>query len=114
MEDILEDQVTRVVDRIQEGFWKTERTAKELDTSLGRQLLVETLQIIDSNVRFRRAWYDRVSFIDLTLFVGQQYGTVKGRGLKNEKGVKTTPTKKPRAKTAAGAKKARVAKKGGR
>ena len=113
-EDVLEAQVTRVVDRIPEEFWKTEWTAKELDTSLGRQLLLETLQIIDSNVRFRRAWYDRVSFIDPTLFVGQQYGTVKGRGVKTAKGVKKTPTKKPPTKTAAGAKKARVAKKGER
>ena len=113
-EDVLNAQVIRVVDRIPEEFWKAEWTAKQLDTSLGRQLLVETLQIIDSNVRFKRAWYDRVSFIDPTLLAGQQYGATGERGAKTAKDVKKTPPKKTPTKTAAEAKKKRVAKKGER
>jgi len=72
-EKILSDQVTRVVDRIPESFWTTEWTGKELDTSLGRKKLLDALEVIDSNVRFGRTWYDGVSLIDPTLLANQAY-----------------------------------------
>lgn len=76
-EKTLKQHVNLVAGRIPDEFWTTEWTAKELDTSLGRKMLVDTLQIIDSNVRFGRPWYDRVSFVNPTLIAGQHYGSAK-------------------------------------
>ncbi|BBQ09950.1 MULTISPECIES: DGQHR domain-containing protein [Stenotrophomonas] len=61
---VLEEQVNRVVGRIPEQFWTMEWKSKEMDTSSGRAKLIETLEIIDSNARFNRPWYERVSFVD--------------------------------------------------
>jgi DGQHR domain-containing protein len=66
-EGVLETQVKRVVERIPEEFWRAEWTLKELDTGSGRQKLVESLQIIDSNARFQRPWHDKVPLIDPAL-----------------------------------------------
>src|SRR3546814_20062233 len=67
--------VKRVINRITVTFWAAEGNVKELDTSLGRQKLLENRQIIDSNARFRRPWYEGVTFIDPTLLAGQEYDT---------------------------------------
>ncbi len=66
---VLEDQVRRVIGRIPEQFWTMEWKAKELDTSLGRKVLMEALGVIDSNARFNRIWYENVAFIDANLVV---------------------------------------------
>src|SRR3546814_16602581 len=59
-DEALTELVTRVINRIPEAFWAAEWKVTELDTSLGRQKLLENLQIIDSNARFRRHWYEGV------------------------------------------------------
>ena len=71
--DQLEKLVQRVTARIEAQFWTAEWTLTELDTASGRQRLVEALQIIESNKRFGRAWYDNVPFIDPALLHGQSY-----------------------------------------
>jgi DGQHR domain-containing protein len=63
-EDTLHRYLDRVVSRIPIEFWTTEWRSKELDTSGGRQLLLDSLKMIDSNVRFDRPWYDKVALID--------------------------------------------------
>jgi DGQHR domain-containing protein len=63
-DEILRTAVDRVLNRIPIEFWITEWRAKELDTSQGRQSLLDALKAIDSNVRFDRPWYDRVTLID--------------------------------------------------
>lgn len=63
---VLHEYLDRVVTRIPDEFWTAEWTKKELDTSAGRQLLLEALNLIDSNVRFGRPWWEHVSLIDLT------------------------------------------------
>jgi DGQHR domain-containing protein len=81
---VLKDHVTRVVSRIPEQFWTADWKLKELDTASGRQTLLESLQVMDSNVRFSRPWYDRVPLIEPALLDGDtQQGSarraVKGR-----------------------------------
>jgi DGQHR domain-containing protein len=69
-EDVLNGLVGRVVSRIPEDFWTTNWTLKELDTALGRQTLLEAIKVVDSNVRFSRPWYDKVSLVDPGLLAG--------------------------------------------
>jgi len=76
---VLEEQIERVLGRIPEEFWTVEWTAKEMDTSLGRANLINALNIVDSNARFNRPWYESVSFIKPGL-------------LKDAKVAGTTPT----------------------
>lgn len=64
-DDILHEYLDRVVTRIPDDFWTADWKAKELDTSAGRQLLLDALNLIDSNVRFGRQWWEHVSLIDL-------------------------------------------------
>lgn len=118
-ESVLRAQVNRVVGRIPEAFWSTEWTAKELDTGHGRQRLVETLQVIDSNVRFKRTWYDRVGFVDPALLISDTHRTGKTtsksskaakRDIKASK--KKTPAKK--VKKLSGKKPAKATKKSSR
>jgi DGQHR domain-containing protein len=59
----LERYVGRALKRIPIDFWITEWRATELDTKSGRQLVLEALGTIDSNVRFDRPWYEKVSLI---------------------------------------------------
>ncbi|NNU44785.1 hypothetical protein [Ramlibacter montanisoli] len=61
---VLGKVVERVVSRIPSEFWQTEWKLKELDTSSGRQSVQEALGVIDSNVRYGRPWYERVSLVD--------------------------------------------------
>ena len=97
-EDTLTGLVTRVISRIPEEFWSSEWKVKELDTSLGRQKLLENLQIIDSNARFKRPWYDNVTFIDPTLLAGQEYDTAGKKRIKRT-ATKSTARKKASKKT---------------
>ena len=75
----LDELVSRVVERIPLEFWTTEWRAKELDTALGRKLLLDALNVIESNVRFKRNWYDGVSMVDPALLYGQTYAVPRKR-----------------------------------
>lgn len=81
----LDELVTRVVERIPLEFWTTEWKSKELDTTLGRRLLLDALNVIESNVRFKRNWYDSVSMVDPALLYGQTYGTPKRKAPRKSK-----------------------------
>lgn len=74
-ESTLSDLVGRVVQRIPQEFWTADWKLTELDTASGRQKLLEALQIIDSNVRFSRPWYDSVPLIDPALLSEQPSGS---------------------------------------
>lgn len=78
-ENILNELVGRVVSRIPEEFWTTNWTSKELDTASGRQTLLEAIKVIDSNIRFSRPWYDKVSLVDPGLLVGSSGKAPKQR-----------------------------------
>lgn len=86
-DNVLDELVERVVDRIPKEFWTTDWKATELDTTSGRQKLLEALQVIDSNVRFSRPWYDRVSLIDPALVadVSKRGGAKKSSTRKSAK-----------------------------
>jgi DGQHR domain-containing protein len=90
--EVLHKQVERLVGRIPEMFWATEWTEKGLDTSSGRAKVVEALQLIDSNVRFHRHWYDSVSFIDPALLANAEEDSravpAKRKSLKSKKAAK--------------------------
>jgi hypothetical protein len=77
--------VDRVVLRIPEEFWTTEWQTKELDTSAGRELLLDALKIIDSNVRFNRPWYDKVPLVDPAQLKGQYAGQKRAVAKKTRK-----------------------------
>lgn len=63
-EEVLETYLSKVVGRIPLAFWTAEWEDKQLDTSSGRQLLLDSLKTIDANLRFGRPWWDKVSLID--------------------------------------------------
>lgn len=65
--DDLNPAVERLVKRIPGIFWRMPWKATELDTKSGRQLLIEALQTIASNVRHEREWHDGVDLIDVSL-----------------------------------------------
>lgn len=48
-------------------FWQSVWKAKELDTSAGRQILVDTLTSIESNTRYERHWADGIKMVDAAL-----------------------------------------------
>lgn len=62
--DVIRDEVLGLMKVIPAVFWSTEWTGKGLDTSLGRRVLLDALELIDANVRFKRNWYSEVSLID--------------------------------------------------
>ncbi len=67
VEAAINDLVARLFLRIPEELWTVEwreKEGKELDTSGGRQKLVDALKIIDSNVRYQRPWYEGVAIIN--------------------------------------------------
>jgi DGQHR domain-containing protein len=84
-EDDLTPAVERLVKRIPAVFWRMPWKATELDTKSGRQLLIEALQTIASNVRYERDWYDGVELIDVSL-------------LTEFESAQTAPKKRPRGK----------------
>lgn len=77
-DETLRKSVERALKRIPTEFWTTTWRAKELDTSQGRQLLLESLKTIDSNVRFDRPWYEKVALID-SADLDEQYSRPKHR-----------------------------------
>ncbi len=78
--ETLDALVERIVSRIPEPFWTTEWTSKELDTASGRKIVLDALSVIDSNVRYGRAWYDGVGIIDPAFVHGQAYEKQKKSG----------------------------------
>lgn len=64
-EDELTPFVERLVKRIPGIFWSMPWKATELDTKTGRQILIEALQTISSNVTHERDWYEGVELIDV-------------------------------------------------
>ncbi|MFK4583678.1 DGQHR domain-containing protein [Bradyrhizobium ottawaense] len=70
-ERTFESGVDRVLKRIPLDFWTVEWQQKELDTSQGRTVLLDALKTIDSNSRYNRPWYDRVSLVDPGDLAGQ-------------------------------------------
>ena len=100
---VLEEQIERVLGRIPEQFWTVEWTAKEMDTSLGRGNLINALNIIDSNARFKRPWYENVTFIKPGLLkeaaaTGPAPKAKKGKGRKADAVVKKAVAKKGQKK----------------
>ena len=93
-ESTLTDLVGRVVQRIPQEFWTADWKLTELDTASGRQKLLETLQIIDSNVRFSRPWYDSVPLIDPALLGAQPSGSARGTPGASRKTTKHASKKK--------------------
>ena len=58
------DVVRRVLGRVPAEFWTTDWKLTELDTSSGRQKLLDELGMIDSNVRYGRPWFENLTLID--------------------------------------------------
>jgi len=64
--DLTEEQglaaaVEKIVGKIPTEFWTSEWTATELDTRSGRNILLEALQQVTSNVSHSRTWYEATS-----------------------------------------------------
>ena len=59
--------IIRQLKRIPTEFWLSVWKAKELDTSAGRQILLDTLATIESNSRFERPWTDGIRIVDTSL-----------------------------------------------
>lgn len=60
----LEQFVEKLVKQIPAEFWTAEWTLTELDTRGGREAVIRELQVITSNIRHGRPWYDSLSIID--------------------------------------------------
>ncbi|GEM_PF-705927 len=88
--DVIREEVGELMKVIPKVFWSTEWAGKELDTSLGRRMLLDALELIDANVRFKRPWYDEVSLIDPTRLPRQ---ALAGATKKTAVGKKSTPKK---------------------
>lgn len=89
-EKTFETGVDRVLKRIPLDFWTVEWQQKELDTSQGRTVLLDALKTIDSNGRYNRPWYDRVSLVDPGDLAGQYEQPAKKKK-KAKKGGKKSP-----------------------
>jgi DGQHR domain-containing protein len=63
-DETLDRYVERLVKMIPAGFWTAEWSMTELDTRSGRETLVKDLQVISSNNRHGRTWYESLSTID--------------------------------------------------
>ncbi|MET4037900.1 MULTISPECIES: DGQHR domain-containing protein [unclassified Bradyrhizobium] len=87
-DDILHEYLDRVVTRIPDDFWTADWKAKELDTSAGRQLLLDALNLIDSNVRFGRQWWEHVGLIDLAELKDRSPAKVANKSKKTKKAKK--------------------------
>jgi len=59
------DNVDRVTNSINPKLWEVKWSAKGLDTSAGRAMLIETLTEMRRNINAGRNWYDKISIIDL-------------------------------------------------
>lgn len=61
--DSAEKAVREILDNLAPDFWRTEWTAKSLDTSGGRQMVVESLIQIRRNIRRGESWHTDVSLV---------------------------------------------------
>jgi DGQHR domain-containing protein len=95
--DTLHTFVDRIVKRIPESFWLAEWIAKELDTSAGRQILIEALKEIDANQRYGRPWYDNVGIVDASELEAEAPAKSGKKSSKNQKTAKKI-TKKQKAR----------------
>lgn len=62
--DAVADEVQRVLQSLTPAFWSSEWTAKSLDTSAGRKLVVDALTQVRRNNRRDSPWYADVDLID--------------------------------------------------
>ncbi|WP_124093563.1 DGQHR domain-containing protein [Burkholderia gladioli] len=86
---VMDNVIGDVLNRIPAEFWTSAWKAKELDTSAGRQILLDTLTAIESNSRFGRAWYDTIRIIDASL-LSKTKSPAKSKAKEKEK---RSPTK---------------------
>ena len=97
--DVIRDEVVSLMNDIPEVFWSTEWVGKELDTSLGRRVLLDALELIDANVRFKRPWYAEVSLIDQTRLPRQaSAGATKKTAVSKKSTAKKATVKKAKRK----------------
>ncbi len=59
------ESIDRITDAISPKLWEVKWTAKSLDTSAGRNMLVEALTQIRRNINAGRNWYESVPIVDL-------------------------------------------------
>lgn len=57
--------VERITNAVSPKLWEVRWTARSLDTSAGRNMLLEALRTVRRNVNAGRNWYDDVSLVDL-------------------------------------------------
>jgi DGQHR domain-containing protein len=62
--DVVRDEVTEMLASLTPSFWTSEWTAKSLDTSAGRQLVIDALTQIRRNTRRDLPWYSDVPLVD--------------------------------------------------
>ena len=62
--DAVVDEVRQILDDLTPAFWTSEWTAKSLDTSAGRKLVVDALTQVRRNCRRGNPWYADVDLID--------------------------------------------------
>jgi hypothetical protein len=72
-DQVLGQWVEKLVRVIPAEFWTAEWTMTELDTRSGRATLVNAFQVIASNVKFGRGWYEDLSIIDPGTVSGSTY-----------------------------------------
>ena len=61
--DVVRDEVQKILDTLTTAFWTSEWSAKSLDTSAGRQLVVDALVQIRRNIRRDIPWYTDVQLV---------------------------------------------------
>lgn len=62
--DVVAEEVRLILDDLTPAFWTSEWTAKSLDTSAGRKLVVDALTQVRRNRRRGNPWYADVDLID--------------------------------------------------
>ena len=61
--DVVRGEVSKILSSLSPEFWRSEWTARSLDTSAGRQLVVDALTQIRRNNRRNLAWYADVDLV---------------------------------------------------
>lgn len=59
----IKEEVSKILTNLAPEFWATEWLAKSLDTSAGRQLVIDSLTQIRRNVRRSVSWYSEVQLV---------------------------------------------------
>ena len=59
----IEKEVADILDNLEPEFWQTEWTAKSLDTSAGRRLVIDDLIQIRRNIRRKQRWNTDLSLV---------------------------------------------------